>query len=246
MLQQRSNLPRPPPLSSALPLGGCALLPTVLCRAHPKLLALTLLSFPRLQASSGSQTMWKGGAIDLAWPPLFVHGYLPWQPHSSRSLRPCPSSRASEAPRACLVVIPPITGKQRPSDKFPKSTSWCLSTRDHLWTIQTGPTHRPLSPLFRQAMDNCPTALSTSSAMGTLPIAAGSPIGWSCHCRVFPGLRPSGASIVCPSTGPFQEASQLQEAFWEIRNTFSSLGIVLQIEMPSQLWEAFWGLRDAS
>ncbi len=68
-----------------------------------------LALFPQLQAGIGHlTTRGDNKQVLLPWPPLFIYGYLPWQPCSPQSTRSCPSSRASGSACARPALFPQL------------------------------------------------------------------------------------------------------------------------------------------
>jgi hypothetical protein len=79
-----------------------------------------------------------------------------------------------------------------------------------------GPRSSPFEPALPQGRGSPSLRVKHQLCDSYASIAAGSPIEWSCHCYVFPGLGSPWASIVCPSSGPIQDSFSPSGSFLEI------------------------------
>ncbi len=161
-------------------------------------------SFPRLQAGGGHlMTRGDDKQVLLPWPPPFIYGYLPWQPCSLRSTRLCPSMRAFKAPCARPIAPSLSMGERRIWWKICQS----LHVAPSNLRLPAGNTNwlrsLPFKPALPQGHGSPSLHIEHQLRNSYASIMVGSPIGWSCHCHMFPGLGSPRASIVCLSiNGP--------------------------------------------
>ena len=78
-----------------------------------------------------------------------------------------------------------------------------------------GPYPLPFEPAILQGHGSPSLRVECQLHDGYVSITGGSPIGWSCHCHMIPGLGSPQASIVCPSPGPIQESFSPSGSFLE-------------------------------